>query len=420
MDLNQFMTNTPQPKATNTTNVPTEPMQVPKNIDVVVTSKMNRVLYSNYDLKNVTGKLVVRNQEINIEDGQANTLGGQVGIKGGYNTQNTQKPTFKLACDLKNIDFQEAFKTITTFQRFAPILQYVSGKFNTQLNTDGELGKDLIPNLNTLNLAGFIHTLKGIVVGFKPLEEIAAKLNITELKKLDITETKNWVEIKNGFLTINEFEKNIKDINLKIAGAHSLTNEMNYTIKARVPRKLLEGNAIGAAAGSAFNNILTEANKLGLNIKNSANVNVAFALTGSFSKPNVSMKILGGDGDVSLEETAKQTAGAALQKAKDSITNMANQKLEEAKAKVTQAADKAVDSASKVVNAKVNDAKDKALEEAKKKAGDALGNDAGKKVNDVLDKAGADKKTKEEVDKLKDKLNKWDPFGRKKKDSTGN
>lgn len=419
MDLNQFMTNTPQPKSANTTNIPTEPMQVPKNIDVVVTSKMNRVLYSNYDLKNVTGKLVVRNQEVTIEDGQANTLGGQVGIKGGYNTQNTQKPLFKLVCDLKNIDFQEAFKNVTTIQRFAPITQYITGKFNTTLSTDGELGKDLIPNLSTINVAGFIHTLKGFIAGVKPLQDIANKLNISELQKLDLSETKNWIEIKNGSLIVKEFEKNIKDIKLKIAGAHSLSNEMNYTIKARVPRTRLEGNAVGAAAGTAFNNILNEANKLGLNIKNSPFVNVAFSITGSLSKPNVSMKILGGDGDTSLEETGKQTAGALIQKAKDSITDVANKKLEEAKTQVKNAADKAVDSVTKVVNARVNEAKDKAIEEAKKKAGDALGNEAGKRVDTILNKAGTDKKTKDELDKLKDKLNKWDPFGKAKKDTTG-
>ena len=422
MDLNQFMTDTPQPKSSNTANVPTEPMQVPKNIDVVVTSKMNRVLYSNYDLRNVTGKLVVRNQEVKIEDAQANAFGGSVDIKGGYNTQNAQKPLFKLVCDLKNIDFQEAFKNITTMQRFAPITQYISGKFNTTINSDGELGKDLVPNLASLDLSGFFQTLQGIIVGLKPLEDIAAKLNINELKKLDLSNTKNWVEIKNGALLVHEFEKNIQDINLKIGGSHSLNNEMNYTVKVRVPRKRLEGNGgIGAAAGTAYNDVVKEANKLGLNIKNSAFVNVAFNITGSMLKPNISFKILGGDGDASLQDVAKQTAEAAFQKAKDSVTNVANAKLNEAKTKVTQAADKAIDSASKVLNAKVDEAKNKAIEDAKKQAGDALGNDAGKKVNDVLDKAGADKKTKEEVDKLKDKLNKWDPFGRNKpkKDSVG-
>ena len=422
MDLNQFMTNTPQPKSSNTANVPTEPMQVPKNIDVVITSKMNRVLYSNYDLRNMTGKLVVRNQEVKIEDAQANTLGGVVNIKGGYNTQNTEKPSFKLLCDLKNIDFQAAFKNITTLQRFAPVTQYISGNFNTTINTDGELGKDLVPNLSTINLSGFFQTLKGIIVGFKPLMDIATKLNISELKNLDLSNTKNWIEIKNGSLLVHEFEKNIQDINLKISGSHSLTNEMNYTIKARVPRKRLEGNGgIGAAAGTAYNDVVNEANKLGLNIKNSAFVNVAFNITGSMLKPNIGMKILGGDGDASLQDVAKQTAEAAFQKAKDSAVNLANSKLNEAKTKITQAADKAIDSASKVVNAKVDEERNKAIEEAKKKAGDALGKDAEKKVNDALDKAGADKKTKEELDKLKDKLNKWDPFGRNKpkKDSAG-
>ena len=226
----------------------------------------------------------------------------------------------------------------------------------------------------------------------------------------------------NDELDLPLFEKNIQDINLKIGGSHSLTNEMNYTIKARVPRKRLEGTGgLGAAAGNAYNDVVKEANKLGLNIKNSTFVNVAFNITGTFLKPNIGFKILGGDGDASLQDVAKQTAEAAFQKAKDSVTNVANAKLNEAKTKVTQAADKAIDSASKVLNAKVEEAKSKAIEDAKKQAGNALGNEANKKANEVLDKAGTDKKTKEELDKLKEKLNKWDPFGKNKpkKDSVG-
>ncbi len=420
MDVNQFMTPTPKPVSTDKTavNTASEPFKVPANVDVAINAKMGRVLYTNMDMQNLSGRLDVKNQAITFDNVSANTLGGQVNLKGGYDSKDIAKPLFKMAMDVKSMDFQQSFNTFNTFQKFAPIGQYLKGKFNTTLNLEGELGKDMSPNLNTLNLSGFLQTLTGVLSGIKPLEEIGNKLNVSELKNLDVKETKNWIDIKNGVFTVKEFDKVIsKDINLKMGGTHSLTNEMNYSVKARVPRKRLETNVAGQAAGSVLNSMISEASKYGVNIKNSEFVNVQFTITGSALAPKVAMKILGGDGETSLKDAAAATVNAAVNKAKDSVLTKANEKLDEAKAKAKQAADKALDSAKVVAAAKVNEAKEKAIEEAKKRAGDELGKKTGGVIDSVLNKAGANDKIKNEADKLKDKLDKWDPFGKKKKDN---
>lgn len=423
MDLNQFMTATPAPVNAKTVNTATEPFLVPKNIDVTVNAKMNRVLYTNMDLTNVTGKLVVKDEEVKFEDASANALGGRINIKGGYNTQDAAKPKFKLAYDMKGIDFKQAFNTFNTFQKLAPIGQYLTGKFNTNMDMGGVLGKDLMPDLSTLNASGFLQTIQGFISGLKPLDEIASRLNISELKNLDFKDTKNWFEIKDGAVKLNDFDKIIsKDINLTIGGTHSLTNEMNYNIKARVPRKRLESSTAGAAAGAAFNEIVSQAAKYGVNVKNSEFVNVQFTLTGSMLQPKIAMKVMSGDGQATLEDAAKGTINAAVDKAKDSVLIRANEELDKGKAMAKAAADKAIDSARNVVNRQIEEAKAKAIEDAKKKAGEAVGGKAGEILDKGLDKIGGNDKVKTQTDKVKDKLDKWDPFKKKPvpKDTTKN
>jgi hypothetical protein len=204
---------------------------------------------------------------------------------------------------------------------------------------------------------------------------------------------------------------------MRISGSHSLTNEMNYIIKAKIPRKMLEKNAVGAAASSGFNVLLKEASKYGVNIQNSAFVNVQFNLTGSSLAPKVAMKVLGGDGQSTVQDVVKEQANAVINKAKDSATTRANQELDKLKDKAKQEADKALEAATQAAKAKVDEAKAKAAEELKKRAGevvkDKVGQEVGKKVDEQLEKVGGDK-LKKETDKLKDKLDKWDPFGRKK------
>lgn len=420
MDLNQFMTETP--KSNVAQNTATEPLVVPKNMNVIVSTKMNEVIYTNMNLKNVTGKLVVKDEEVKIVDGEAGIFGGKTEISGAYNSQNPVKPSFDLAFNLKEIDFQESFNTLNTFQKLAPIGQYLKGTFNTSFAMNGALGQDLSPDFSTLTIQGFIQTLQSTIIGFKPLQEIGNKLNIDELKNLNLSETKNWFEVKNGAVVVKEFEKKLKDISLKISGSHSLTNEMNYVIKTKVPRKKLEANAIGAAASSGFSALVTEAAKYGVNIKNSEFVNVLFNITGSISQPKLSMKVMGGDGESTLEDAAKGIVNSAVEKAKDTLTTRANEELDKAKQKVKDLADKALDSANNVINAKVQDAKEKAIEQAKgeasklleKELGGKVGEKVGTEIDKQVEKAGGEK-VKKEADKLKDKLDKWDPFGKKKK-----
>jgi AsmA-like C-terminal region len=422
MDLNQFMT--PQPVATQPTTAPntaTEVFRVPNNMDLVLTTNMKKVLYTNMDLSNITGKMLVKDQMVRMEGVNMNTLGGSIGMTGGYDSK-PQNPKFDFAYNFKGVEFQKSFNTFNTFQKLAPIGQYINGKFDKELHMTGELGKDMMPNLNTLSANGFLHTIQAVISGFKPLEEIGNKLNMEELKKFEFKDTKNWLELKNGNVIIKEFDQKVKDIAMKISGSHSLTNEMNYIIKAKIPRKMLEKNAVGAAASSGFNVLLKEASKYGVNIQNSAFVNVQFNLTGSSLAPKVAMKVLGGDGQSTVQDVVKDQANAMVNKAKDSVTTRANQELDKLKEKAKQEADKALEAATQAAKAKVDEAKAKAAEELKKRAGevvkDKVGEEVGKKVDEQLEKVGGDK-VKKEADKLKDKLDKWDPFGKKKPQENG-
>ena len=50
-----------------------------------------------------------------------------------------------------------------------------------------------------------------------------------------------------------------------IAGKHGLTQEMEYVVKAKIPRKLLEKTGISKAANNAWDAIAKAANKKGAN-----------------------------------------------------------------------------------------------------------------------------------------------------------
>lgn len=427
MDLNYFMggSSTADLGTTATQNpaaAAAEPLLIPEHINLGIHANMKNVQYTNLNLKNVTGNLRVVDQRVQMDSTYAQMFGGKIRLDGSYSSKDQEQPGFELKYDISQFDFQQAFQYVNTFQALAPLGKFLNGKFNSTLVMSGLLGKDMLPKFNTLSAAGFLQTLQAQLNNFKPLQQVASQLNVKELGELKLEDTKNWFEIKNGFVEVKPFDYTFKDIAMNIGGKHGLTQDMEYKIKAKIPRKKLESNAVGAAAGKGYNWLVGEANKYGLNIKQSEFVNVLVTLTGSLANPKIAIKPVGGEGEAATTpgDMAKDAAGALAQKAKDSLKNLADQKTNELKDKAKAEADRLAEEARKKAQAEANKVVDQATQKAKEVIGDKAG-EAGKEVTKQVEDA-LNKGTGQTVDDIKKKLDEFKPgdlFKKKKKNQEG-
>lgn len=396
---------------------------VPDNIQMTVNAEVGEIIYTNMTIEELKGKLLIEDRQVIIEDALANTLGGKMAFSGAYDTRDLEKPAFQIKYDLQNMDFQKSFNTFNTFQRLAPIGQFIKGQFNTSLIMDGTLGKNMLPDFTTLNAQGFLETLNSVVQGFKPLEAIGNALDIRELKdNIEALATKNWFEVKNGMLEIKPFDLKIKDIKMNISGQHSvaLTGGMDYNIKAEIPREMLEKSTIGAAANKGLTLLQKQAGSLGINLAQSDIINVGINLTGSIKDPKTNVNLLGVDGKASVADAAEQKAQEEIKKVTDSLQNIADKKIEKGAEVIAETKDKIVDSLKTVADKKIEETK----EEIGKKAGDLLKDQAGSVLDSTaqkgLDKLLGKKDTTSTADDIKDKLDKFNPFKKKKKNDGDN
>ncbi len=405
-DANYFMTDAPvtaAPAGKAAAPPPAEVMLVPENVDMTMNVKFDKIKYTNMDLNNLDGQVIVKNGVARLKDCTANVLGGQVGLTGEYNTQVPAKPAFNIDLALQSIGFKDAFQTFATVKALAPVAQLMDGKFNTTLSMSGLLGKDMTPDFTSLSAAGFIETLNAIFNNFKPLNEISSKLKVPYLSKLELKNSRNWFEIKNGLVTIKPFNVQMQDVAMQISGTHGITNEMNYQIITKTPRKVL-----GSAANSGLDFLSKEGAKYGVNLAQGEFINVRFDLTGSLFSPKVAMKVLGSDGQSTMKEEATATIQATVDKAKDSLSNVANRELDKAKQKAAAAAQKAADSLRVLADKKLQEA----TQTAKDKLGEKVGDAASKKAEEALGDKG-----QKSVEEAKKKLEGWDPFKKKKKEN---
>lgn len=433
-DMNQFMTAEP---VAETTTAPTnpddlEPFLVPDNMKMNIAMNFKKLLYTDMVLDNLKGNIVVENKTASIKNAVTNTLGGQFGFEGTYDTKEKEKPTFDMAYNIKKMDFSKAFSTFNSIEKLAPIGKFIEGKFNSTMTMKGVLGKDMMPDLNTLTIDGFLNTIEAVIRNFKPLEKLGNSLNIDYFKSMKIKNSKNWFEIKNGMVTLKEFPYKYKDIDMVVGGKHGLTSDMDYNIKARIPRKLLEKGKAGKAVNTGIKLLESKASKLGINLKAGAFINTLINITGTITDPKISIKPLSSDGeDLSVKnvvenvvnqvkdtvkqvitkkvevvkEDYKKKADAEIKKVMDAAQKQANRVKKEGKKRADQAKKLAYDKADELVSkAGINPLKKMAAKTAAKVA---------KKQADKVHKKAIDK-TNQQADKIMDKANKQADGIRKK------
>ena len=416
LDLNELMALTASETATaTTTSTPVEsypPITIPANIDLKINSAVDRVLYTTFDLKNLNGTLDVTDQSVILENLSTSSLGGDILLQGAYDTKDPEEPTFNFKYDLDKLNFKQSFQAFNTFQSFGPIGQFIEGTFNSSMIMSGKIGNDMMPVMESLNADGFLETINGTIKNFTPLQAVGQQFNVDYFDDIQINNTRNWFEIKNGAVEVKEFTTNVKDIKMDIGGTHGLNQQMNYKMLATVPREVVENSPAGSLFNQGSDWFRQQAGNLGVAVEKAENFLFQINLTGQASDPKVAVKMVGTEG-TSVAETAKETAQAAIDKEKEKLKEQAEDKLEEGKAQAQEEIDKAKKKAEEEAKKKAEEI----AKEAKEKAGDALGSKTEEEIEKVKDKVEDQfgDKGKEGVDKIKEKLEDFNPFKNRNK-----
>lgn len=388
----------------------TEPMNVvpvPPDIQLVAKGKIGRLLYDDLELRNLQGSVSIGNRVLLIEETKADGLGGKLHFEGNYDTRDVARPAFHFKYDMERIDFLQVYRQLPTIGQLAPVMEYLQGRFNTSLVMDGFLGPNMKPLISTIDAAGFLETFNAVLKNFKPIEGLAEKLNIAELKAWEIKNSRNWFEIEDGRVELKDFDYKLKDIDMVIGGYHGLEQDMEYRVRMRIPRKYLDKTGITAQANTGLRWLEAEAAQRGLSIGLGEFVNIMVTIGGRLQKPTYALRILGteGEGGATLEDQVSQQITGAVDKVRDTLQDIASKRLEEAKEQARKEAEQRLDSLKRLGEAAIDSALIRAQQEAAKKIGD----EALKKAEEL----GGDK-AKEEADKIKDKLKKWNPLGGRK------
>ncbi|MDI9341889.1 MAG: AsmA family protein [Sediminibacterium sp.] len=394
MDLNQLMassgTSSPAPTATAapTSTAATGPVEVPGNIDFVLNSKLGKVIYTNMELTNVEGNIVVRERKVDMTNLHMNTLGGALTVNGYYETTNPKKPTTSLNLKVENFDIQQSFKTFNTVQKLAPAAEYAKGLFTATIeNFKVGLNEKMEPDLSTVNARGTFKTNAVSVGGFPPFVKLGEALKVEQLKNAEIKNLNLDYFIKDGRINFKPFVTKIANIPTNIEGSTGLDQSIDYKWKMEVPRSMF-----GSNANSVINGLLGQANAAaGTNVQLGEKINVTAVFGGTVMKPTVKTGMKD-DAKSAVATATTQVLNTAINKAQEEaqkILDDAKAQVDKIKAETQALADKTRQEGYAAADKLVEDASNPIAKIAAKKAAEVAKKEVDKKVQKILDETDA-------------------------------
>jgi hypothetical protein len=240
---------------TKTATKKADAMKIPAFLNCTLTAKATTVLYDNLTLKDVSGKLIVNDEKVTLQNVKTSIFGGTIGVNGAVSTKG-KTPVFNMDLSLNQVDIAQSFTQLDMLKKIAPIAGIINGKLNSTIKLNGNLdAKELTPDLKTLtgDLLGQLLSTTVNSTNSTLLTALGSNLKFIDVSKINLNDLKAAITFKDGKVNVKPFDIKYKDIKATIGGTHGFDQSMNYNLKFDVPAKYLgsEANALIAKLSPA-------------------------------------------------------------------------------------------------------------------------------------------------------------------------
>jgi hypothetical protein len=285
---------------------------VPPKIDFDLDATVAELTYDKLEMTNARGRVRLKDQRVTLEDFRVNTLGGEIGVTGFYETTKPTKPTFDVGLKMTQLDIGSAFQAFTTVQMLAPVAKYAVGKVTTDLHVNGALGKNMMPLLPGLSGKGSLQTSQMVLKDFPVLEKVVDVTKLQFLNNPTLQAIRAAFQIRDGRLFVQPFDVKLGGTTMNVSGSNGLDQSLRYALALRVPRALLGGGANQAIAG-----LLSKAGAAGIDLTAVPEIPLGIQIGGTVTNPSVTADV--GSLASSVTKGAEKAVTQAVTQKVDSV-----------------------------------------------------------------------------------------------------
>ncbi len=313
--VDDFMTaGEPAKEETKTPEKPADAMKIPAFLNCTLNAKATTVLYDNLKLKDVSGRLLIKDEKATLENFKTNIFGGSIGLNGAVSTKE-KVPTFDMNLGFNQVDIAQTFTQLDMMKKIAPIAGIINGKLNSTIKLNGNLdAKELTPDLKSIS-GDLIGQLLSTTVNSKNstlLTALSSNVKFIDLNKVNLNDIKAALTFDNGKVNVKPFDIKYQDIKVTVGGTHGFDQTMNYNLKFDVPAKYL---------GTEANNLIAKMSPA--DAAKLDNIPINASLTGNFSNPKVSTDMKAAVSNLTTQ-LVNQQKEKLTQKGTSALTDLIN------------------------------------------------------------------------------------------------
>lgn len=393
IDVNELLELNPADDADVADTVATSAFNVPAGIDFTLGMSAVQVKYLDYDISNLSGKILVKDQKIILDGVSMNGMGGKIMMNGSYASIDPENPVVDFNLNVKEISIKETFRQMKVVEKFAPVAEKIIGNFSGNIKLSGLLNGQMMPRIESVSGAGDLASSSVRISNVNTLNSLAGALKMDDVRELEIAGARIIVEFLDGVMEVKPFDFKALGIEMNLGGETSLDQRIGYTLKMKIPRSMMGGEANGV-----LNDLVAKAGQSGINFQPGDYINVDALIGGTITDPTVRLNLAGTGKDVieSVKEQVQQQVEQKVEEIKEDLSAEARKILDDADRQAKAVLDLAKKESDEVLkNARIladdtrkqaNASADRFVQEAKGKG--TLTEMAAKKSADEVKKQG--------------------------------
>ena len=210
-------------------------VMVPKNLNVGLTTTVDKVEYKGLVLHNLSGKIGIAKENFYLENTTFNIIDCILGIDATYKDESPASAHFNAHFIAKDFSVQRAYKEIPMFHEMVTAAEKAQGIISVDYKIKGDLNGNMGPIYESLEGEGILNLRDVQVKGLKLFDGISSKtgqkgLDNPDMKGIEIKST-----INNNLIHIDPFTFSVATFKPTIKGTTSFDGLLDLRMRLGLP-----------------------------------------------------------------------------------------------------------------------------------------------------------------------------------------
>lgn len=216
------------------------PILIPPNLDAEFTMRSNHVRYSDFELNDMTGKLLTYGGNLNLQNMYASSPVGSIDISALYSGLHPDKLRFGFGLKLNDFNIHRFLKLVPAVDSILPVMRDFSGIISAEIAATSDVDQHMNLMLNTLDAAIGIQGDSLVLLDPDTFKSVAKWLLFKDKQRNIIDHMDVQMIIKDNQIDVYPFVFDFDRYKLGVQGYNDFDMNFDYHIavlKSPIPFK---------------------------------------------------------------------------------------------------------------------------------------------------------------------------------------